>query len=117
MPTKRKTPTKPQGEIQPAPGPIGGKLGLMVDLLRRPDGADVSTLMAATGWQPHSVRGALAGTLKKKRGLNITSQKGEGGRIYRIVEDDPLADENPAKSAKRRRTASADQAIKPPSYD
>jgi hypothetical protein len=117
MPTKRKTPTKPQGEAQPAPAPIGGKLGLLVDLLCRPDGADVATLMAATGWQSHSVRGALAGALKKKRGLSITSQKGEGARIYRIVDAEAATDEKPAKGAKGRRAATAAQATEPPSDD
>ncbi|MDP3174803.1 MAG: DUF3489 domain-containing protein [Phenylobacterium sp.] len=87
--------------------PTGGKLGLIIALLRRPEGADLSAMMTATGWQQHSVRGALAGALKKARGLNIVSEKGEGPRIYRIV--DPTADvtsePEPAKRATRRRAA------------
>jgi hypothetical protein len=38
-----------------------------------------------TGWQPHSVRGFLAGTVKKKLGLTLESEKTSSGRIYRIV--------------------------------
>ena len=61
-----------------------GKLGLLVDLLSRPDGAAIDELSAATGWQAHSVRGAISGSLKKKFGLSIVSDKTEGGRRYRI---------------------------------
>jgi hypothetical protein len=65
-----------------------GKLGAIVALLRRPDGARIADLMAATGWQAHSVRGAMSGALKKKLGLTITSEKTEAGRIYQIVTPD-----------------------------
>lgn len=51
-------------------------------LLLAPGGASIAELMAATGWQQHSVRGAMAGALKK-RGLTITSEKVEGTRRYR----------------------------------
>ena len=61
-----------------------GKLGLLVDLLSRPDGAAIDELSAATGWQAHSVRGAISGSIKKKFGLSIVSDKTEGGRRYRI---------------------------------
>lgn len=54
-------------------------------LLRQPTGATIQDLAAATGWQTHSVRGAIAGTLKKK-GHSITSDVAEGARRYRIVE-------------------------------
>ena len=62
-----------------------GKLGVMAQLLRRPEGATVEAMSAATGWQHHSVRGAMAGALKKKLGLSIATEKTEGGRVYRIV--------------------------------
>lgn len=62
-----------------------GKLGALIGLLRRPDGATLAELMAATGWQAHSVRGAIAGAVKKKHGLTVTSEKTETGRTYRIV--------------------------------
>jgi hypothetical protein len=61
------------------------KLDTLVALLRQPTGASIQELAAATSWQTHSVRGALAGTLKKK-GHSITSEKVEGIRRYRIAE-------------------------------
>ena len=76
-------PTEPSA---PPPGPKG-KLGALVALLRRPDGASIADMMEATGWQAHSVRGAIAGALKKTLKLEITSSKAEGAeRRYRIVE-------------------------------
>ena len=62
------------------------KMEALVALLRRPGGARIDEMMTATGWQQHSVRGAMAGALKKKRGLTIASEKTEAGRVYRIVE-------------------------------
>ena len=56
-------------------------------MLSRPEGATIAQVMDATGWQPHTVRGAISGALKKKRGLDVTSEKSESGeRIYRIAE-------------------------------
>jgi hypothetical protein len=66
----------------------GTKEALLVALLRRPEGATVAQVIEATGWQPHTVRGAVSGALKKKRGLAVTSEKGEKGeRVYRIAAD------------------------------
>ena len=65
-----------------------GKLGAVVALLRRPGGAQIADLVAATGWQAHSVRGAMSGALKKKLGLVITSERTEAGRTYQIVTPD-----------------------------
>jgi hypothetical protein len=61
------------------------KLDTLVALLRQPNGATVDELAAATTWQKHSVRGALAGTLKKK-GHTISSEVVDGVRRYRIAE-------------------------------
>jgi hypothetical protein len=63
----------------------GTKQALMIDMLRRPEGATVEQIAEATAWRNHSVRGAMAGGLKKKLGLTITSEKSEtGARIYRL---------------------------------
>ena len=60
------------------------KIDQVVALLRREEGATTKVLMEAIGWQAHSVRGIIAGAIKKKLGLTVTSQAGEGGRTYRI---------------------------------
>jgi hypothetical protein len=65
----------------------GTKQAEMIALLRRPDGATIDDIVAATGWQKHTVRGAIAGALKKKLGLDVTSEKIEGrGRVYKITD-------------------------------
>jgi hypothetical protein len=57
----------------------------MLNLLSRPEGARIAEMMQATEWQQHSVRGFLAGTVKKKLGFSLTSLKPNGGvRRYRI---------------------------------
>ena len=62
-----------------------GKLGVLVELLSRAQGATLADMVEATGWQKHSVRGALSGALKKQQGLSIVSEKTEQGRTYRIA--------------------------------
>lgn len=61
------------------------KLDTFERLLSRKQGASIAELVKATGWQQHSVRGALAGAIKK-RGHTIASEKIDGTRRYRIVE-------------------------------
>jgi hypothetical protein len=64
----------------------GTKLALLIDLLKRKDGASIDEIVAATEWQAHSVRGAISGSVKKKLGLAVISEKNEEqGRVYRIV--------------------------------
>ena len=66
----------------------GTKQALMIDLMRRPKGATLGEIVAATGWQAHTVRGAMAGALKKKLGLTVTSEKDEvRGRVYKLLAD------------------------------
>jgi hypothetical protein len=62
------------------------KVNRIVALLRQKEGATIADMQDATGWQAHSVRGAISGALKKKLGLTVSSEKVNGrGRIYRIV--------------------------------
>ena len=66
------------------------KLALVIKLLSRPDGATIDDLVAATGWQKHTVRSCVSHALAKKRGYKIVSDKQQGGqRIYKISESAP----------------------------
>ncbi|MEO1922775.1 MAG: DUF3489 domain-containing protein [Sphingomonadaceae bacterium] len=60
------------------------KLDQLEKMIRRKNGASIAEMAKTTGWQTHSVRGALAGALKK-RGLAISSEKVDGVRRYRAV--------------------------------
>ena len=71
---------------RPSPRVKPTKIEHCLALLTAPDGATIDELQAATGWQAHSVRGFLAGTVKKKLGLILDSNKAEDGvRRYRVV--------------------------------
>jgi hypothetical protein len=61
----------------------------MTALLRQPGGTTIAQLVEATGWQPHSVRGALSGALKNKHGLVVTSEKVGAHRVYRATHGAP----------------------------
>ena len=63
----------------------GTKGAAIVKLLRREAGATLPDLITASDWQAHSVRGFLSGTLKKKHGLTVASDKADGIRRYRIA--------------------------------
>jgi hypothetical protein len=63
----------------------GSKTEKVLNLLKRPGGVTAKELMKVTGWQPHSVRGFLSGTVGKKMGLAVISTKSEnGGRTYSV---------------------------------
>ncbi len=79
-------------EADPAPKAriprTGTKQARLIEMLRTEDGATIEEIAAAFQWRPHTVRGALAGALKKRLGLTITSEKVEArGRVYRIADD------------------------------
>jgi hypothetical protein len=88
-------PTAPaEASSQPAPTAAprerkireGTKQALVIEMLRRPEGATIAEIVEATAWVGHSVRGFLAGALKKKLGLTIDSEKdATRGRVYKIV--------------------------------
>ena len=79
--------SRPKGQVAAPAVRQGTKQALLVDLLKSRSGATIAEAVAATGWQAHSVRGAISGTLKKKPGLAVTSEPIEKrGRVYRIAE-------------------------------
>ena len=64
----------------------GTKLAALVVALRRPQGATRLQLMLSTGWQPHTVRGAISGMLRKRLGLNVVLAHNDSGeRVYKVV--------------------------------
>jgi hypothetical protein len=56
----------------------------IIAILRAPAGATIAAMVTATDWQPHSVRGFLAGVVRKKLGLNLVTEQTDKGRVYRI---------------------------------
>lgn len=74
--------SKPKTAAAPKPG----KIAKIIALMRRPKGATINDLTKATAWQAHSVRGAISGTLRKKQGLNVVSEKSGDIRLYRIAD-------------------------------
>ena len=86
------TQNEDQPEPDAAPQPVrrrsGTKQEAVITMLRTQGGATIDEIVAATQWVPHTARGFMSGTLKKKLGLTITSEKVEGrGRAYKIAED------------------------------
>ncbi|MEM5472918.1 DUF3489 domain-containing protein [Hoeflea sp. AS60] len=79
------TPTETEAAPKARTPREGTKQATLIAMLRAPDGATIEEIMAATNWQSHTVRGAMAGALKKKLGLEVTSEKVEGrGRVYKL---------------------------------
>ncbi|MCC6364950.1 MAG: DUF3489 domain-containing protein [Bryobacterales bacterium] len=65
----------------------GSKKAIVLDMLKRPAGATLADIMSATGWQAHSVRGFISGSLSKKMGIKVESFKSESGdRAYRVAQ-------------------------------
>jgi hypothetical protein len=64
----------------------GTKQAKMIDLMKRPEGATVEQIAKETGWQHHTIRGAISGALKKKLGLRVEATKEDSGTVYRIVD-------------------------------
>lgn len=86
-PTTRSTITNSGGDQAPSAVRPGTKQALPIELLKRKKGANIVEAVKVTGWQAHSVRGAISGTIKKKLGLTVNSEvMGSRGRVYRIIE-------------------------------
>ena len=65
----------------------GTKHAQVLAMLQDRAGTTIAAIMAATSWQQHSVRGFLAGVVRKKLGLNLVSEPRESGRVYRIIDE------------------------------
>jgi hypothetical protein len=79
---------RPRSSSQQA-GRAESKQARIIAMLRTPSGATIGAMVHASGWQQHSVRGFLAGVVRKKLGLNLISDADERGRVYRI-DDHPV---------------------------
>ena len=93
--TTRKT-GKPKSRVRSTPASLkttakpDTKHTRIVAMLRTPAGATIASLVTATEWQQHSVRGFLAGVVRKKLGLNLLSEQTDKGRVYRIKDGKAL---------------------------
>ena len=80
--------SKTRTRLAPSPSKTamrpGTKHARIIAMLRMPTGTTVAAIMTATDWQQHSVRGFLAGVVRKKLGLNLVSEQTDQGRVYRI---------------------------------
>jgi hypothetical protein len=103
--SKRKPPTRAwpakaaKRKSSKRPAPVGAASGTLaktragtknaqvIAMLQEQAGTTIAAIMTATGWQRHSVRGFLAGVVRKKLGLNLVSEASESGRVYRIIDD------------------------------
>lgn len=85
--SKTQAPKAPKSKKQKTPRiREGSKQAQLIAMLRNARGTTIEEIVAALSWQPHTVRGAIAGALKKKLGLNVISEKDDKrGRVYRIA--------------------------------
>jgi Protein of unknown function (DUF3489) len=88
--------TKPSPRMRSAPASSrpaarpDTKHARIIAMLKKPAGTTIAAIMAATDWQQHSVRGFLAGVVRKKLGLNLVSDQTDKGRVYRIKDSRAL---------------------------
>ena len=76
---------RPRAASHPTPRRESKKAHIIA-MLRAPGGVTIEAMARAAKWQPHSVRGFLAGVVRKKLGLNLISAAGDSGRVYRIID-------------------------------
>ncbi len=97
------TPTQAAaGEPKAKKSKAGSKQARVIAMLQSPAGATITAMMKATGWQQHSVRGFLAGVVRKRLKLKLGSSEVDGNRVYRITSTDGG---KPASRQSKRRSA------------
>ena len=79
---------QPAGDMKAQKGDSGSKQSRVIAMLQSPAGATIAAMMKATGWQQHSVRGFLAGVVRKRLKLKLGSKKVDGQRIYQVASAD-----------------------------
>ena len=79
----------------------GSKQASVIAMLRSPAGATIDAMMKATGWQQHSVRGFLAGVVRKRLKLKLGSKKVDGERIYQVTGGEKVKSRNRSLSKRR----------------
>ena len=85
--TRTKRAAKPKAATKTATPRAESKQSQLIAMLRQPNGATIIEIAKALDWLPHTVRGAIAGALKKKLGLKVESEKvDDRGRVYRLAE-------------------------------
>jgi len=86
MPKRKKTTARKSAATKAASPQPCTKQDQLLALLRQAEGVTIERAAKALGWQPHSVRGVISAVLKKRLGFTIASEKGDGGRVYRIAD-------------------------------
>ena len=94
-------PTQP-AITDPEKNDAGSKQARVIEMLQSPTGMTIAAMMKETGWQQHSVRGFLAGVVRKKLKLKLNSKKIDGSRVYRV---DGADSAKPSAQRSKRRSA------------
>jgi len=86
-PRRERQPREPRAPRQPGQPREGTKEAMVIEMLRRPEGATIAQIVEATDWRQHTIRGFFAAALKKRHGMQVTSEKAEKDqpRVYRVV--------------------------------
>ena len=79
---------QPVGDVKAQKSDSSSKQSRVIAMLQSPAGTTIAAMMKATGWQQHSVRGFLAGVVRKRLKLNLSSKKVDGNRVYQIAGGD-----------------------------
>jgi Protein of unknown function (DUF3489) len=91
-----------QANVKPKKAEANSKQSRVIAMLQSPGGATIAAIMQATGWQQHSVRGFLAGVVRKRLKLRLESKKVDGARVYRV----PGGDSGKTGSRRSKRQSS-----------